>query len=70
MKLLLRVLPQDYDKINPEQAALETFPIKESPFEFLNQIVPESDDTTVTGLTTLDAEYEKNFNLLRSQTPA
>lgn len=58
------------DKISPDQAALETFPLKESPFESLNQLVPESDDTSVTGLSVLDAEFEKNFNLLRSQAPA
>jgi len=58
------------DKINPDQAALETFSLKESPFESLYQVVPESDDSSVTGLSILDSEYEKNFNLIRSQAPA
>ena len=33
------------DKISPEQAALETFPLKDSPFESLYQAVAEGDDT-------------------------
>lgn len=58
------------DPISPDLAALETFSLKESPFEFLNQIVKDDKDTRETGLSFLDAEYEKNFHLLRSQTPA
>jgi hypothetical protein len=58
------------DPISPELAALETFSLKESPFEFLNQSVKQSDDSPDNGLSFLDAEYEKNFHLLRSQIPA
>ena len=58
------------DTISPEQATLETFPLKESPFESLYQAVPEGEDSSVSGLSFLDADYEKNFDLLRSQAPA
>lgn len=58
------------DPISPDLAALETFSLKESPFEFLNQIVKDDKDTRETGLSFLDAEYEKNFHLLRSKIPA
>jgi len=58
------------DKISPDQAALETFSLKESPFESLYQAVPDSGDLPAPALSFLDADYEKNFNLLRSQTPA
>jgi hypothetical protein len=58
------------DPISPDLAALETFSLKESPFEFLYQSVKQSDDSPATGLSFLDGEYEKNFTLLRSQTPA
>ncbi len=58
------------DKISPEMAALETFSLKESPFESLTQIVANDEDASANGLSVLDAEYEKNFNLLRSQAPA
>ena len=58
------------DKISPDQAALNTFSLKESPFESLNQTVSEGDDSSAVSLSILDSEYEKSFNLLRSQTPA
>ncbi len=58
------------DPISPDLAALQTFSLKESPYDFLFQTVPDSDDTSFAGLSFLDAEYEKNFNLVRSQTPA
>jgi hypothetical protein len=58
------------DPISPDLAALQTFPLKESPFEFLSQTISDSDDSPFAGLTLLDAEYEKNFQLSQSQTPA
>ena len=58
------------DKMSPERAALQTFSLKESPFEHLYQTVPEEADATATGRSVLDADYEKNFHLMRSQTPA
>ncbi len=58
------------DPISPDLAALQTFPLKESPFEFLYQTISDSDDSPFAGLTLLDAEYEKNFQLSQSQTPA
>jgi hypothetical protein len=58
------------DPISLDQAALETFSLKESPFESLYKSISEGDDSPDTGLSFLDVEYEKNFNLLRSQTPA
>ena len=55
------------DPISPDLAALETFPLKESPFESISQIIPGSDDSPLAGLSLVDVEYEKNFQL--SQTP-
>ena len=58
------------DPISSDLAALQTFALKESPFEFLSQIISEQNDSPFVGLTLLDAEYEKNFQLSQSQTPA
>jgi len=58
------------DPISPDLAALKTFSLKESPFEPLSQIIPEGDDSPFAGLSLLDAEYEKNFQLSQSQTLA
>jgi len=58
------------DPISPDLAALKTLPLKESPYDPLFQIVPDSDDPPFTGLSLIDVEYEKNFNLIRKQTPA
>lgn len=58
------------DPINPDLAALQTFSLKESPFESLSQIIPEDDDSPFAGLSLVDAEYEKNFQLSQSQAPA
>ena len=55
------------DPISPDLAALKTFPLKESPFEALAQIIPDCDGTSLAGLSLVDVEYEKNFQL--SQTP-
>jgi hypothetical protein len=58
------------DAISPDLAALKTLPLKEFPYDPLFQIVPDSDGPPFAGLTLLDAEYEKNFQLSQSQTPA
>jgi hypothetical protein len=58
------------DPISPDLAALETFSLKESPYEPLFQTVPDSDSSPFAGLSLVDAEYEENFQLTRSQTPA
>ncbi len=58
------------DPISPDLAALATISLKESPFESLYQAISKGDDLPYLGLSHLDAEYEKNFNLIRSQTPA
>jgi hypothetical protein len=58
------------DKLLPDLAALQIFSLKESPFESLYQAVPEGGDSPAPALSFLDADYEKNFNLLRSQAPA
>jgi hypothetical protein len=58
------------DPIPPDLAALETFSLKESPFEALSQIISEDDDVLYSGLSVLDADYENNFTLLQSQAPA
>jgi hypothetical protein len=58
------------DPISPDLAALETFSLKESPFEALFKTIAEGDDSSHIGLSFLDADYEKNFTLLRSQAPA
>jgi hypothetical protein len=58
------------DPINPDLAALEAFSLKESPFESLAQTIIEGDDSPFTGLSLVDAEYEKNFQLRQSQAPA
>lgn len=58
------------DPISPDQATLQTFSLKESPFESLYQVVSEEGDSPAPALSFLDLEYEKNFNLLRSQAPA
>ena len=58
------------DKLSPELAALETFSLKESPFVHLYQAVPEGENSSMSELSILDFEYEKNFHLIRSHTPA
>jgi len=58
------------DPISPDLAALETFSLKESPFEALSQTITEGDDSSHSGLSLLDSDYEKNFTLLRNQIPA
>ncbi len=58
------------DPISPDLAALKTFSLKESPYDPLFQIVPDSENSPHTGLSLVDAEYEKNFQLTQSQTPA
>jgi hypothetical protein len=58
------------DPIPPDLAALESRPLKDNPFEALSQFIPADDDSPFAGLSRIDAEYEINFNLSRSQTPA
>ncbi len=58
------------DPLSPELAALETFSLKETPFDDLHQPVTDSADSGQGSLPLIDAEYEKNFQLRRSQTPA
>ena len=58
------------DPVSPDIAALETFSMKESPFEPLFQKIPASDNSPFAGLSLVDAEYEKNFRLTHRQTPA
>ncbi len=58
------------DPMSPNLAPLQTFAMKESPFEPLFQKISASDNSPVAGLTLMDAEYEKNFKLTRRQTPA
>ena len=58
------------DPITPEMAALQVLSLKESPFEALLQASPEHADSSFAGLSRLDVEYEKNFQLVDNQTPA
>jgi hypothetical protein len=58
------------DPIPPDRAALESRPLKDNPFAALSQCIAEDDDSPFAGLSRIDAEYEINFNLSRSQTPA
>jgi len=58
------------DPISPDLAALQTFALKDSPYAPLIQTVPESDGSPFAGLTLVDAEYEKSFQLSQSHTPA
>ena len=58
------------DPVRPDLATLETFSLKETPFEPLFQTVSDSVDSPSVGLSLIDAEYEKNFRLARRQTPA
>ena len=58
------------DPISPDLAALKTFSLKESPYDPLFQPVPDNDKSPFAGLSLVDAEYEKNFQLTQSQTPA
>ena len=58
------------DPISPRLAALQSFPLKESPFESLSQKIPDDDPSSFAGLSRLDADYEKNFHLTRNPTSA
>jgi hypothetical protein len=58
------------DPISPDLAALETFSLKESPYEPLSQSISEGDDSPFVGLSLVDAEYERSFQLSQSQAPA
>ena len=58
------------DPLRPDRAALESRPLKDDPFKVLSQIISADDDSPFAGLSRIDAEYEMNFNLNRSQTPA
>jgi hypothetical protein len=58
------------DPISPDLAALETFSLKESPYDSLSQSISEGDDSPFAGLSLVDAEYERNFHLSESEAPA
>ena len=58
------------DPISPDLAALETFSLKESPYDSLSQSISEGDDSPFAGLSLVDAEYERSFQLSQSQAPA
>lgn len=58
------------DPISSNLAALQSFSLKESPFDFLSQKIPADDPSAFAGLSRLDTDYEKNFNLTRNQAPA
>ena len=58
------------DPVSPDLAALATLSMKENPYEPLLQKIPASDPSPLTALSLIDAEYEKNYILIRRQTPA
>ena len=58
------------DPLRPELAALETISIQETPFSHLFEPGDDPDDSPLAGLSLIDVDYQKNFQLLRSQTPA
>ena len=58
------------DPISPDLAALETFSLKESPYESLSQSISEGADSPFAGLSLVDAEYERSFQLSQSKAPA